>query len=257
MKIQPASKNQIKNWKKLQLGKHRKKDGLFIAEGIRCVNQIIENRVVEIESILTVENSNEIDDLIIHQAPIFSLTKSDFDSISDTETPQGITAVCKIPNETTINKISATSGLVVAFDAIQDPGNLGTMIRSASWFGVSGLLIGNGTVDPFHPKVVRSTAGATGTIPFIKGDLGKSFTVLEKSGYKTFLLDGSDKSNNLVTMLPSEKSILVVGNEANGVQQKLFNSKRTPVKIEGKPERVESLNAAVALSIGLYHFTSK
>jgi RNA methyltransferase, TrmH family len=257
MKIQPASKNQIKSWKKLQLGKHRKKDGLFIAEGIRCVNQIIENRVVEIESILTVEGSNEIDELIIHKAPIFSLTKSDFDSISDTETPQGITAVCRIPEETTINKISATSGLVVAFDAIQDPGNLGTMIRTASWFGVSGLLIGKGTVDPFHPKVVRSTAGATGTIPFVKGDLDKSFTILEKFGYLTFLLDGSDQSIELTTLKPPEKSILVVGNEANGLHPKLFINNRTPVKIGGNPDRVESLNAAVALSIGLYHFTSK
>ena len=255
MNSKPASKNHIKNRKKLLMGKYRKKEQLFLAEGNRCVEQILENGAVEVIELL-VEDGFDAANLNPPSLPVYSLSSDDFNSLSDTETPQGVIAVCRIPPEADLRYLAEQRGLLVAFDEIQDPGNLGTMIRTASWFESTGLLIGEGTVDMFHPKVVRSTAGATGTIPYLKGDLIELLVNLEESGYRVFLLDASDASVELRNVNPEKdkKTVLVVGNEASGVQSKLFGNKRTAVKIEGKSNRVESLNAAVALSIGLYHF---
>lgn len=237
------------------MGKYRKKEQLFLAEGSRCVEQILENGAVEVIELL-IEDGFDAANLNPAGLPVYSLNSDDFSSLSDTETPQGVIAVCRIPPETDLRYLAEQGGLLVAFDEIQDPGNLGTMIRTASWFESAGLLIGEGTVDMFHPKVVRSTAGATGTIPYLKGDLIELLGNLEESGYRVFLLDASDASVELRSVNPEKdkKTVLVVGNEASGVQSKLFGNKRTAVKIEGKSNRVESLNAAVALSIGLYHF---
>lgn len=139
-------------------------------------------------------------------------------------------------------------------DAIQDPGNLGTIIRTAAWFGVSGIVFGEGCVDPFHPKVVRSTAGATGTVSFLKGNLEPLFRDLESSGWHVYLLDGSARAREIRTVRPGKKSILIAGNEANGIRPELFCSNRSPVRIGGDSATVESLNAAVALGISLFTF---
>lgn len=255
MSVKSASVNQIKNRKKLLSGKFRKKEGLFLAEGIRCVEQILENRVIEVIE-LFIEDGFDGDHFINYNIPIFTLNGKDFASLSDTDTPQGIIAICKIPVESDPSVLSEKPGLFVAFDEIQDPGNLGTMIRTASWFGAAGILIGNGTVDLFHPKVVRSTAGATGTLPYIKSDLTEVFEQMEKAGKKVYLLDGSENSLNLKTIKPDKNAVLTVGNEANGIHSNLFTAERIAIKIHGSNHHVESLNAAVALSIGLYQFFS-
>jgi len=253
MNIKPASGNQIKTWTKLSMGKYRKRENRFIAEGVRCVEQILENGIVSVESILLLDGS----DVAIHarykDIPHYSLSAGDFGSITDTQTPQGVAAVCITPEESSHGDLAGSGGLIVAMDAIQDPGNLGTMIRTASWFGSAGLLFGEGTVDPFHPKVVRSTAGATGVLPYRKGNLSEELKLLESAGYRIFLLDGSQDSISIKDVRPEKKTVLVVGNEANGISRGLFSSGRNPVRIDGDAGYVESLNAAVALSIGLWH----
>jgi len=143
---------------------------------------------------------------------------------------------------------------VIAVDAVQDPGNLGTMIRTASWFNVAGLLIGHGTVDPFHPKVVRSTAGATGAISYVKTNLQENLSNFEASGWNIAALDGGAGSESLKNSRPSQKDILIIGNEGNGVDPKLMEGRKR-ISIHGNADNVESLNAAVALSIALYQFS--
>ena len=163
-------------------------------------------------------------------------------------------AVCEIPQEAEIDELSKKEGVIVVLDAIQDPGNLGTIIRTAAWFGVSGIIFGEGCVDPFHPKVVRSTAGATGTVPFLRGNLETIFSDLESEGWQVYLLDGSDRAVDIRMAKPGNKSILVAGNEANGINPNLFSTNRSPVRIGGNSATVESLNVAVALGIGLFNF---
>lgn len=234
------------------MGKYRKKECLFLAEGLRCVEQILENGFLDVAEIL-VDESGVIEELSVTDGlPLFQLSDSDFADISDTKTPQGVIAVCRMPDEVPIGSVISTNGPIIALDAVQDPGNLGTIIRTAAWFGVTAILFGSGCVDPFHPKVVRSTAGATGAIPFLKGDLERMFNQLEAPGWHTYLLDGTESAADIRSVSPRQKTILVAGNEANGINPKLFRSNRTPIRIKGHIDSVESLNVAVALGIGLY-----
>jgi TrmH family RNA methyltransferase len=177
-----------------------------------------------------------------------------FDEVTDTDNPQGILALCKMPDEASVNDLKENEGVIVATDAIQDPGNLGTIIRTSAWFGSKALLSGKGSVDVYNPKVVRSTAGATGALPVISGDLNEILSELESSGWKTLLLDGNPGATALNELPVHNKTILVVGNEANGIDKSLITPDRTRVLIpcpsSGNP--VESLNAAVAMSIALW-----
>jgi TrmH family RNA methyltransferase len=255
--IKSASNNQLKSWKKLQMGKYRKRSGQFMAEGVRCVEQILENGSIEIEELIIQKgwNADQLSDKT--DLPFFELEASDFESVSDTDNPQGIVAVCKIPQESSVEDLSQKPGVILATDAIQDPGNLGTIIRTACWFDVAGILFGTGTVDPFHPKVVRSTAGATGVLPYLSGNLNDLLPSFELENWTTFLLDAGEGSKNLDERPKSEKSIFVVGNEGNGISDEIFKNGRHRIKIDGKPAQVESLNAAVACSIVLYEFSKK
>lgn len=255
MRLNPASNNQIKEWKKLLRGKYRKQHGLFLAEGIRCIEQIIENRFVVIRELLT-DNQEDLKQLHIgNDIPIFVLTSEQFLKISDTESPQGVIAVCEIPDEIKQSVLLQSEGTIIMLDAIQDPGNLGTMIRTAGWFGVSGVVLGEGCVDLFHPKVVRSTAGATSSTPYLKGDLHQLLDEFESQGWETVLLDAGKSSVPLHQYTPTEKTVLVIGNEGNGIQSTLFKEGRKTLKITGSTKNVESLNAAIALSIALYSIT--
>nr|WP_158278728.1 RNA methyltransferase [Rhodohalobacter mucosus] len=236
------------------MSKYRKRMNRFLAEGERCVEQILENRKIMVESVLLLDDSTDTGRFRHDEVPAYTLSAHDFGLITDTQSPQGVAAVCVIPDESAAGQLAGTGGLIAAMDAIQDPGNLGTMIRTASWFGATGILLGEGTADPFHPKVVRSTAGATGILPYRKGPLSKELAELEKAGYRTCLLDGGEDAISIKQVKPHQKTVLVVGNEANGISSSLFTNGRIPVRIDGHEEYVESLNAAIALSIGLWHF---
>lgn len=257
MNIKPASNNQLKAWKKLQMGKYRKRSGQFLAEGVRCVEQILENGKIVVEELIIQKGWNPEQLSIKRDLSFFELDVFDFETVSDTDNPQGIVAVCKVPEESSVEHLSQKSGVIVATDAIQDPGNLGTIIRTACWFDVTGIIFGTGTVDSFHPKVVRSTAGATGVLPYLSGNLNELLPAFENENWQTFLLDAGDGSRNLDERAKSEKSILVVGNEGNGISAELFKNERQRIKIDGNPDQVESLNAAVACSIALYEFSNK
>jgi len=252
--MEKASLNKIKLWRKLSQKKYRSRYGLFIAEGGRCVEQILQNETLDVEALIT------SDELMLmpeypDKLPVFIVSGEEMKVITNTNNPQGIAAVCKIPDEPEPDQVDSNAGIIVAADGIQDPGNLGTIIRTASWFGASALLAGTGTVDPWNPKVVRSTAGATGTLPVISGDLDKLLAIFEKKRWQVYLLDGSDSSEELKRVEKNRKSILIAGNEANGISDPLYTDQRQQVKISGRGDKaIESLNAAIALSITLFHF---
>jgi len=253
MAFSTPSNRQITEWRKLLQGKYRKRENKFIAEGLRCVEQIIQQKRIKIEALI-VEKDFNLDDSINIGLPLFEVDSDEFNSMSDTDTPQGILAICHTPEEATMEKLMQPNGLLISIDAVQDPGNLGTMIRTASWFNATGLLIGHGTVDPFHPKVVRSTAGATGAISYVKTNLQENLSNFEASGWNIAALDGGAGSESLKNSKPSQKDILIIGNEGNGVDPKLMEG-RKKISIHGNSDNVESLNAAVALSIALYQFS--
>ncbi len=255
------SNRQLKLLRKLGRKKYREQEELFLLEGGRAVRQLIENGTVDIEGLFFDESQRwweESEWGTLSEVYISaSIEENTFAEVSDTDSPQGVLALCRMPVEQELETLAEGSGIMVATDAIQDPGNLGTMVRTASWFGAEGLLCGKGTVDLFHPKVVRSTAGATGTIPYRNSALEKDLDYLEKEGWEVVLLDGGEGSVDIRSLNPTAKSVLVVGNEAHGLSTELISGQRTKAMIQspaGKPQ-VESLNASIALSIALYAFS--
>lgn len=247
--LKKASNKQLTLLRKLRSRKYREQEKLFIVEGERALKQVLESKKVKLHSIFLEEH------VTTDFSEAFFLDSALFDEVSNTENPQGVLGIFHIPNPITIEELKKQKGVVVAVDAIQDPGNLGTIIRTASWFNAVAFLSGKGTVDMFNPKVVRSTVGATGAIPYLSLELDESFQQLEESGWKVVLLDGNPGSIPIIEIPSSDKIILVVGNEANGISKSLISPKRTRALIpaSGDQNAVESLNAAVALSIGLWH----
>lgn len=251
-----ASNNQIKLLRKLGQKKYREKEGLFIVEGERAVEQILENNVVRVKEVFVEEGKAVSYQLTVNSS--YEIYRGLIKELSDTENPQGILAICEVPKEASIEELRNESGLMIATDRIQDPGNLGTIVRTAVWFGVSAILVGKGSVDLFHPKVVRSTAGATGSISYLNSNLSEDLEKFEKVGWNILLLDGNEGAAPIDQVNLSEKTILVVGNEANGIDKKLItqNRKRALISAAEKNRSVESLNAAIALSIALYQLSS-
>lgn len=256
--MKDISNSRLTLLRKLNRKKYREQERLFVIEGARAVEQIIRNGKVDIVELFFDESQKYWDqpewEKSARHYPASSVDDGHFREISDTDSPQGVLALCRMPAETPVEELAEEPGILLATDRIQDPGNLGTMIRTAVWFGAFGLLSGKGTVDLFHPKVVRSTAGATGSLKHCNLELQNRLQVFESRGWQVLILDGGAGSLDIREIKPTEKTILLAGNEANGVSRQLFAAHRIPVSIESAPgqEEVESLNAAIATAIALF-----
>lgn len=253
------SNRSLKLLRKLHRKKYRWKEQLFFVEGERAVMQIKQHGQLEIKE-LFFDASRQCWQQQPWKAMASGLecsvvSKDDYAEVTDTDTPQGVMALCRMPEEPDPAVMARGAGLIVATDAIQDPGNMGTIIRTASWFGAGGLLSGKGTVDLYHPKVVRSTAGAVGVVPHANVDLEDALPVFEQQGWETILLDAGPDATPLQQIQKREKIVLVIGNEANGINSKLFkesNRQKARIASPRNAENVESLNAAIATSIAMY-----
>lgn len=263
MTLNSASNRQLTLLRKLNRKKYRQKEQLFLLEGARAVQQILESGSISVQALFFDEDQQywQQDEWGGYAMDIeFCTLAADlFAKVSDTDTPQGVLALCQMPDETDIEELAQNKGIIVAFDAVQDPGNLGTIIRTATWFEAVGMLSGKGTVDLFHPKVVRSTAGATGTIPYKNGDLSDMLPVFQEKGWTIFLLDAGAEATSLPEVNPTQKALIIVGNEAHGINTNLMAEQRKKVRIPSpqKKPKVESLNAGVATSIALYDLAGK
>ncbi|MEX0929449.1 MAG: RNA methyltransferase [Balneolales bacterium] len=250
----------ITNLRKLSRKKYRSQNRQFIAEGLRTVDQIMANSMLRIDYLVFDESSGIGDHRIFRDlhpsVKQIKLNRKEFSDVSATDSPQGVLAVCTMPEPADLADFHSKKGCIVALNRIQDPGNTGTILRTSAWFGASGILCDTGTADLFHPKVVRSAAGATAALPWWEGSLEKGLDELESHGWKTYLLDAGDSPVLLRDVTPAEKTILTIGNEAGGIDKLLMKPHRTRVRIPagGKAPAVESLNASVALSVALYEF---
>jgi RNA methyltransferase, TrmH family len=251
---QYLSKSHLTTYRKLAQKKYRDQYRLFIIEGLRAVEQVLAGGKVIIEAIITTENAEF--DAGRRDINRYILTEEDFKSLSDTQNSQGILAICHMTDEADMDLMVTGNGVIVAMDRIQDPGNLGTIIRSATWFQCTGLLLGDGTVDYYNPKVVRSTAGAVGVVPLINASLSEALPIFQANGWEVVLLDTSDEAIPLNKLAKSDKILIVVGNEGAGISNELLKSGYTNVFISGDNNHVESLNASVASSIALFHLFS-
>ena len=237
-----VSKNQIKLITSLQQKKQRIANKLFIAEGVKVIQELLQSNFV-LEHLFITENIFAA----ISPTQKTIVSEQDLKKISALSTASTCLAVFKIPTE---NKVE-TSGLIVALDAIRDPGNLGTIIRLCDWFGISQILCSKETVDLYNPKVVQATMGSIARVNVSYIDLNEYLSKSKLPVFGTFM-DGKNVYNE---KLPKE-GILVLGNEANGISQDLEKIIATRISIPrfGTIQKTESLNVATATAIFLSEF---
>lgn len=237
-------------WKSLSDRKSRYQTGLFLVEGRKMVEEAVHSSF-RVQSILVEEGAEVLpDDTLYSNIRRYILGKSAFEAVCETKTPQGIAAVVELP------KISADfSGFkkIVALDDVQDPGNVGTIIRTADAAGFDGVILSRATADVFSPKVLRSTMGSVFHIPLhITDDITALLVRMKSSGCAIISsqLDGEPFFAREVVNLPL---CLVIGNEGNGIREDIrqIATHKFKLPMEG---RAESLNAAVAAGIMMYDF---
>ena len=240
--MERISKTQIKLVKSLQLKKHRDETGLFVAEGEKCVEEL--RKGFELVHLYR-EGENA--------------TRLEIEQLSGLRTPQGVIGVFKKSEHSDYSEYSENSDLLLVLDGIQDPGNLGTIIRTCDWFGVRTIFCSPDTADCYNPKVVQATMGALARVQIHYVDL-PSF--LKDTNLPIFgtLLDGRDMYEELkregVNELKSE-AIIIMGNEGNGISQAVRPFITHPLRIPSYPkdaETSESLNVAIATAIVLAEF---
>lgn len=228
-----------KQAKKLLNRAERYKTGLFLAEGRRIVEDAVLSGAAS--HIFVSENY----DGEMYSLPTYKIGEKMFSALSDTETTQGIIAVCSMKKHE-LSKISGDTVLVS--DGVSDPGNLGTLIRTAECCGVGGVVLLKGTVDPYSPKVVRSTMGSVFRVPLYFAQSDELYIYMKDYNFAVTMLDGSTE---LFDIKFPQKTAVVVGNEAHGVSDELAKmaSVRVFIPMCGN---AESLNAAVAGSVVMY-----
>lgn len=236
------SKNHIKLITSLQQKKYRQKHKLFVAEGVKVVNELLDSDF-ELELLFA---TNEYEHLSMFDKTV-EVSNIELKKISQLKTPNKVLAVFHIPE----SKIADSDGLTLALDAINDPGNLGTIIRLCDWFGIENLVCSKDTVDCYNQKVVQASMGSLTRIQIMYTDLQP---YVSSSKLPVFIAD-MDGDNVYTTSLPKE-AILIMGNEANGISDEiraLVNAKISVPRF-GNMQQTESLNVATATAILLSEF---
>ena len=254
MTITSKDNETIKHIKKLKEKKYREEYKEFIVEGIKMVEEAIQENA-KIKTIIICDDCktqgsipNELMYDIAKLNCIYVAEKI-FSTITEVINPQGIMAIIEKP-ENKENEIDYAESNYLILDNIQDPGNMGTILRTADSLTIKQIIVSKGTADIYNPKVVRSTMGAIFRIKVVEVEnLVKTIKEMKKNGIKVYATDlATDKS---IYDVNYEKSAIVIGNEANGVSKEVLKESTERIKIPmlGK---TESLNAAVATSVILY-----
>ena len=241
------SKNQIKFIRSLELKKNRKRESLFVAEGPKVIEELLKLKTPHtiIATKEWIDNNPKISNVI-------EVSERELESASLLKTPQQVLALFAI--ETTEQDLNIDNNkLYLALDGIQDPGNLGTIIRIADWFGIDTIYCSNETVDVYNPKVIQATMGSIARVKVVYTDLCSLISNLsdEMPVYGTFL-DGSDIYKNELT----PNGIIVMGNEGKGITKELKSLITNKLLIPSFSigDTAESLNVAIATAITCSEF---
>lgn len=250
--------NQIKQFASLKQKKYREEHGKYLIEGFHLIEECL-NSPHELEYIILREgvdlqgHTAILEKLAANKTIVEPLPEKSFNKLTDTESSQGIVGVVAHPK--TSGSI-AMGELVIALDRVSDPGNLGTIIRTAYWFGVKNIILSKECADPYNPKVIRSTQGGIFHLN-ITEDAGllSELNQFRSNGYSVYLftLDAEKLLSQLSKSGEIRKSVLVFGSEAHGISKELIESGFEKLKIEGY-SKSESLNVAISAGIALYEF---
>jgi len=254
--INSVKNNRVKEWASLKQKKFRTQTGLYIAEGVRLVEEAVESDAPIQAILINGDLQSGRFDRIINGATsrklrMYEVNESVIEHITDTKTPQGVVAIVEQSKgdvETFV--ANKENPLYLVLDSIQDPGNLGTMIRSADAIGATGIFLGKTCVDLYNPKVVRATMGSLFHLPIFEVDLDTFLPRLKEQGVSV-----------VGTAIEAEKTIyqanltgataVVIGSEAHGLTDTVRSLVDSEMALP-MPGQAESLNAAIAASVMLY-----
>ena len=238
--MEHLSKNQIRWVRSLQQKKQRDAEGVFVAEGHKCVEEL--RNAFELVLLVTPDNATEVE----------------IAQMSNLRTPQGVIGVFRkrqIPISTLNSQLSTLS---IALDGVQDPGNLGTIIRTCDWFGVHDIYCSKDTADCYNPKVVQATMGALARVRVHYIDIKEWLQPMREAGvpvYGTLLEGGNMYENGAIA--DKSKGVIIMGSEGNGISPAIRELITHPIRIPSYPadaETSESLNVGIATAIVLAEF---
>ena len=238
--MEHLSKNQVKWVRSLQQKKQRDAEGVFVAEGHKCVEEM--RNAFELVLLVTPDNATEVE----------------IAQMSNLRTPQGVIGVFRkrqIPIKTLNSQLSTLS---IVLDGVQDPGNLGTIIRTCDWFGVHDIYCSMDTADCYNPKVVQATMGALARVRVHYIHLEEWLNQVHKAGIPVYgtLLEGGNMYHE-GAIADKSKGVIIMGNEGNGISPAVRKLITNPLRIPSYPadaETSESLNVGIATAIVLAEF---
>lgn len=256
MQVITSKDNEIvKNIRKLKEKKYRDLNNEYIIEGIKLIKEAITENV-KIKKVIICEEylkEGNIDQKLLYEIAKYDciyVNKSVFSLMTDVQNPQGILAV--IQKESSEENIDYKEDIIIILDGIQDPGNLGTILRTVDSVGLKQIIVSKTTADIYNPKVVRSTMGAIFRVKVIEADdLINTIKTIKK--HKFEIIATSLETSKTIYEINYKKKAIIIGNEANGVSKELLEMADEKIKIPmlGK---TESLNASVATGIILYEY---
>ena len=245
----------IKHIRKLKDKKYRDESNEYVVEGVKLVEEAVKENA-KIKQIIVCEDTTRTYEIPTHimleiaKYECISVSDKIFNIITQVTNPQGIMAI--IEKNAQNAKIDYTQDIIVVLDDVQDPGNLGTILRTVDSIGLNQIIVSKGTADAFNSKVVRSTMGAIFRIKIIEVEnLAQAIKEMRKHHFK--LMVTSLQTKNSIYEIDFNKKIIVIGNEANGVSKEIQDMADEKAKIP-MLGRTESLNASVAAGVVMYEY---
>lgn len=245
--------NKIKYIKSLELKKNRINNKCFVVEGEKMVLELINSQLNTIEVFATDEFIVKNTHILKNTNLVTAINTKDLKRISSLKNPNKAVAIAHIPSPKT--DANTFLSLNIALDNIQDPGNLGTIIRTANWFGIKNIFCSKDTVDAYNPKVIQATMGAIFRTKIFYTNLDELITESKSSGQKIYgtLLDG----DNIYNTKLSNNGLIIMGNESKGISKPIQNLIDNKILVPNYPLNIndmESLNVGVANAIVLAEF---
>lgn len=251
-----SSKNPIiKDIKGLSRKKNRWKEKLFIIEGIKVIEEAIESsipikHIFFSEILLEADGGEAFFEIIKKRKETIKLSRGVFKQITNVDNPQGVIAIVEFEERDISDLYKIDLPFIMFLDGLNDPGNLGTIIRTADAFDIDAIVLGEDSVDPYNSKVVRATMGSIFRVPLYNArDNDSFFENIKKNGIKVMTTSLSGKALEREDF--KDGFVIVIGNEANGVRKEIIEKSTKQIKIP-MPGGAESLNAGVAASIIMY-----
>jgi TrmH family RNA methyltransferase len=239
----------LRAYRKLATFKGRREAGMFLVEGMKAIEQIIMYRPEEIAEILTIGEPRPL----FADYPVIQLTEKQLNAVAQTKTPQGTIAVVRIPRDMYSDQLPDESGdKLLLLEDIQDPGNVGTLIRTAAAFDFSGIILSDKCADPLSPKCVQSTAGTVLSLWLRRtGRYLSLVETLKVMGY-TLIATDLNGTDDLSVLQGQGKLLLALGNEASGLSEEVLKSSGYRVRVPTLRDKAESLNVAACGAICMY-----